>query len=182
MKRKPPVLAALASVVLLALTAALGTRTQRAAAESPAPPASAQGADHRAPVRLLPMMAEHQKANMRDHLLAVQQIVAALAANDFGGIASAAGRIGYSDAMAQMCTHMGAATPGFSEMALNFHRTADTIADAARHKDGAAVLSALNKTLQTCTSCHAAFRQDIVDEATWKQLTSPASSSAETHP
>ena len=77
---------------------------------------------------------------------------------------------------------MGAATPGFSEMALNFHRTADTIADAARNKDGAAVLSALNKTLQTCTSCHAAFRQDVVDEATWKQLTSPASFSAETHP
>jgi DNA-binding MarR family transcriptional regulator len=35
--------------------------------------------DTRAPVPLLPMMANHQKQNMRDHLVAVQEIVAALA-------------------------------------------------------------------------------------------------------
>jgi hypothetical protein len=118
------------------------------------------------------MMAEHQKENMRGHLVAVQQIVAALAVDDFAGIAKAATDIGYSFEMAQMCTHMGAATPGFSEMALNFHRTADTIADAARINDRSAVLTALDKTLQTCTGCHAVFKQEVVDAATWEQITS----------
>jgi cytochrome c556 len=169
------------TILMLAVTGALalgvvdGLRTQRAVAEQHAPQTSAGGADHRAPVRLLRMMAEHQKANMRDHLVAVQQIVASLAANDFDGIVTAAGRIGYSDAMAQMCTHMGAATPGFTAMALNFHRTADAVVVGARDKDGAAVLAALNRTLQTCTGCHAAFRQEVVDAATWTQLTSPSS-------
>ncbi len=42
--------------------------------------------DARAPIPLLPMMANHQKENMRDHLVAVQEIVAALASNDFAAI------------------------------------------------------------------------------------------------
>src|SRR4051794_15995810 len=63
--------------------------------------------DTRAPVPLLPMMAEHQKQQMRSHLSAVQEIVAALANNDFGSVEVATKKIGYSDSMAQMCTHMG---------------------------------------------------------------------------
>jgi len=34
------------------------------------------------------------------------------------------------------------------------------------------VLRALGSTLQTCTGCHAKFRQSVVDEATWSFLTS----------
>jgi hypothetical protein len=71
--------------------------------------------DTRAPVPLLPMMANHQKQNMRDHLVAVQQIVAAIAADDFAGIEKAAARIGFSEQMGQMCTHMGTGAPGFAE-------------------------------------------------------------------
>jgi hypothetical protein len=42
------------------------------------------------------------------------------------------------------------------------------------------VLKALGATLQTCTGCHATFRQQIVDEATWNRMTGmPAPS---THP
>src|SRR3990170_5823543 len=74
--------------------------------------------DTRAPVPLLPMMANHQKQNMRDHLVAVQEIVAAIAQGDFAGIERAVGRIGYSEQVGQMCEHMGAGAPGFTEMAL----------------------------------------------------------------
>jgi len=42
--------------------------------------------DTRRPLPLLPMMANHQKQNMRDHLLAVQEIVAALATDDFSPV------------------------------------------------------------------------------------------------
>ena len=123
--------------------------------------------DARVPVPLLPHMANHQKQNMRDHLLAVQEIVAATANGDFGAVEIAVERIGFSEEMGQMCNHMGAGAPGFTEQALQFHHTADTIAAAARLRDSAAVLQALGRTLATCTACHATFRQSVVDQATW---------------
>jgi cytochrome c556 len=130
--------------------------------------------DTRVDVPLLPMMAQHQKQNMRDHLAAVQQIVAAIAANDFDGIARAAATIGYSEQMGRMCNHMGAGAPGFTEQALRFHHTADRISEAARARDTAGVLSALDATLATCTGCHAVFKQRVVDEATWTSLVGTA--------
>jgi hypothetical protein len=119
--------------------------------------------DQRKPLPLLPMMANHQKENMRDHLVVVQEVVAAAAARDFAKVARAARRIGYSEAMGQMCEHMGAGAPGFTEQALAFHHSADRIVDAAKREDSAAVLSALGETLATCTGCHAAYKQKLVD-------------------
>jgi hypothetical protein len=66
---------------------------------------------------------------------------------------------------------MGAGAPGFTEKALNFHRTADKIGDAAKKHDSDAVMKALTDTLATCTSCHAMFKQQVVDEATWTSAT-----------
>ena len=166
---------------ILLLAAILGADGCREAAPAPAsatvtpaPSAAdeAQAMDARAAVPLLPMMAEHQKEQMRGHLAAVQAIVAALARNDFAGVESAAAKIGYSDSMAQMCTHMGAASPDFTPTALAFHRTADTIADAARAKNRPAVLSALSATLETCVGCHAKYKAQAIDQATWTKLTS----------
>lgn len=118
--------------------------------------------DQRRPVPLLPMMAQHQKQNMREHLEAVQEVVAASAIGDFNGVAGAARRMGFSETMGRMCEHMGAAAPGFTEQALAFHHTADEIVTAANRQDGPAVLSALSKTLRACTSCHATFKQQLV--------------------
>jgi len=133
-------------------------------------------ADTRQPLPLPAMMAEHQKQNMREHLAAVQAIIAAIGHDDMDAVAKAVAPIGYSEAMSQMCEHMGAAAPGFTAMALNFHHTADGIGDAARRGDRAGVLSALDRTLQTCVGCHAAYRQEVVDEETWKKLTTAAAS------
>ena len=172
------------------LAAALGCQTKpdapalpAASATSSTPPpqagatraqAALDSMDQRSPVPLLPMMANHQKANMRDHLLAVQEIVAALGTMDFAAIEKSAGRMGYSQQMGQMCTHMGAGAPGFTERALSFHHTADKIGDAARKRDSNAVMKALTDTLATCTSCHAMFKQEVVDEATWTATTKMA--------
>ena len=151
------------------------TSSSAAAAKGAASAADALDTmDTRAPVPLLPMMANHQKQNMRDHLVAVQEIVAAIATDDLAGVERAAGRIGFSEQMGQMCTHMGAGAPGFTEQALNFHHTADRISAAARDGDRAKVLTELGATLQTCTSCHAAWKQQVVDEPTWTRLTSSA--------
>ena len=122
------------------------------------------GLDARKPVPLLPMMAQHQKENMRDHLLVVQRIVSATARGDFAEVAHASKDIGYSEAMGRMCEHMGASAPGFTEQALAFHHTADGIAQAAAKNDTAAVLVALSDTLSACTSCHASYKQRVVGE------------------
>ena len=118
--------------------------------------------DGRRPVPLLPRMAQHQKENMRDHLEAVQAVVAAAAVGDFEKVAESAKRMGFSESMGRMCEHMGAAAPGFTEQALAFHHTADEIAAAAVECDGGAVLAALSKTLQACTSCHQTYKQQLV--------------------
>src|SRR5690606_22769138 len=114
------------------------------AGESPA--ATLDRIDRREPVPLLPMMALHQKENMRDHLLAVQEIVVALSNEDYAGVEKAARRIGYSETMAQMCTHMGAGAPGFTEQGIAFHRAADGILEAARQGDRQRVLAELGAT------------------------------------
>jgi Cytochrome C' len=151
--------------------------TAEEALSTPEPTQEAHGAssdvlDPRTALPLTAMMAEHQKRNMRDHLTAVQEIVAALAAEDMTAAERAARRMGYSDTMAQMCQHMGAAAPGFGDSAFTFHRTADTVAEAARHGDRKAVTAALAATLSTCVGCHATYRQEVVDEATWQRLAS----------
>lgn len=130
--------------------------------------------DTRVAVPLLPMMANHQKQNMRDHLVAVHEIVTATDTKDFAAIEKAARRIGYSEQMGQMCNHMGAGAPGFTDMALEFHHSADRIADAAGKQDMDAVWKTLGKTLATCTGCHATFKQHVVDDATWAAATKRA--------
>jgi len=165
-------------LLVAAVFAVLGGSAQTSSAPTPALPVDPTTAvesldkmDTRRPVPLLPMMANHQKQNMRDHLLAVQEIVAALATDDYPAIATAASRIGFSEQMGRMCTHMGAGAPGFTEQALAFHHTADGITAAAKARDRARVLTEFSATLQTCTACHASWKQQVVDESTWNRLT-----------
>jgi len=161
----------------LLLVMILGVGCEQATASDPRqPPGAASSAfvvppsahealdklDQRRPVPLLPMMAQHQKESMRDHLQAVQEVLAAAAASDFEQVALAAKRMGLSEPMRRMCEHMGAAAPGFTERALGFHRAADEIVGAAKTRDSAAVLDALARTLRECTTCHATYKQQIV--------------------
>ena len=162
----------IAFVTLFAGAVACGRGGSPPAAPSAA--SIAAGMDTRIALPLLPMMAQHQKQQMRDHLAAMQGIVGALANKDYDGVAAAAQKIGSSDSMAQMCTHMGAGQSGFTPTALDFHRTADTITAAARKKDATAVLAAVDATLGKCVACHATYKQEVVDEATWTKLTSMA--------
>jgi cytochrome c556 len=136
---------------------------------------AAASPDTRAPLPLTATMANHQKQEMRDHLRVVQEVTTALAKDDFDAVAKSAARIGWSEQQAQMCKHMGAGAVGFAEVGEHFHKTADTIAEAAKRRDHAGVVAAVGATLQTCVGCHEAFRQDIVDEPTFTKMTgSPA--------
>jgi hypothetical protein len=127
--------------------------------------------DPRAPVPLQPMMANHQKQQMRSHLEAVQGVVTALAAEDWAAVEAAAERIGTSPQMAMTCEHMGAGAEGFTDQALDFHRRADTIKAAAQAQDATAVLKATAHTLEACTSCHRTWKQDVVSAEEWSERT-----------
>src|SRR5690606_2243261 len=139
------------------------------ASEACAPIAELDQLDPRTPVPLQPMMAWHQKQNMQEHLLAIQRITDGLAREDWEEVAAGAALIETSPQMQQMCQHMGAGAEGFTELALDFHRRADAIGEAARAHDGPAVLRETSNTLQACNGCHAAFRQDVVDAETWER-------------
>lgn len=94
----------------------------------------------------------------------MQAIIGAAATGDFAAIEQSSARIGYSEQMAQMCSHMGAGAPGFTEHALAFHHTVDKIGEAARQRDLTGVLASLSATLTACTACHAAFKHQVVTE------------------
>ncbi len=126
--------------------------------------------DTRTPVPMPPYMALHQKQNMREHLEAVQGIMAGLSKKDFKAVATAAKRMGFSDEMGKMCQHMGAGAAGFTEQAIQFHKSADEIVRFAEMKDLQGIIARLNNTLNKCTACHSTFRQQIVDEATYKSF------------
>lgn len=127
--------------------------------------------DPRQPVPLQPMMAWHQKQNMMEHLEAIRRITAGLAVEDWDEVARASTLIESSPQMKQMCQHMGAGADGFTERALDFHRRADAIGAAARARDGKKALAATANTLEACTGCHAAYRQEVVDAATFQART-----------
>ncbi len=142
---------------------------------STAPASSAQAAldrlDDRSPVPLIPMMALHMKADMKDHLLVVEEITLALAAGDFEAVDESASRIAFTEDLANRCDHMGSGAPGFPELGIEFHRKASGIRVAAQARDRDGVLRALGETIQVCTGCHARFRQEVVDSAAWEQRT-----------
>jgi len=167
--------------------AASSSRSSPAATSSSAPatPSGPQAQladmDHRTPVPLQPMMAWHQKQNMMDHLVAIQRITDGLARDDWDAVAEASKLIESSPQMQQMCQHMGAGAEGFTKLALAFHSRADAIGNAAEAKDGKAVLEATAHTLEACTSCHATYKQDIVDAATWQARTGSVHDPSKVH-
>jgi len=127
--------------------------------------------DPRKPVPLQPIMAWHQKQDMQEHLVAIQRIIGALGREDWDAVSHASELIGSSPKTQQMCQHMGAGADGFTALALDFHRRADAIGEAARERDTGSVLQATSHTLEACTGCHSTFRQEVVDSDTWQQRT-----------
>lgn len=60
--------------------------------------------------------------------------------------------------------HMGQGAPGFTPMALQMHKNADQIVLAAEKKNFNNVVRATEKNLQSCTSCHANYKQQFFGE------------------
>jgi hypothetical protein len=132
---------------------------------------SSMNMDTRKPLPLTAMMAEHQKQNMRGHLEAIRDLTEAFISKNFKMIEDAGKRLGSSSEMKMMCEHMGMGADGFTEMALRMHSEADKITEAGQKKNLKAAMVATNQTLQRCTACHAAFKQEVLSEEDWKKAT-----------
>lgn len=123
--------------------------------------------DPRAPDVLTPAMAWQQKQRMMAFLAAVEQVIGGAAADDWEAVARAAETLGTSPQTKQSCDHRPSNLDSISAMALEFRCRADGIGVAARAHKPASVLRATADTLGACNGCHAAFRQNVVDENTW---------------
>jgi len=125
---------------------------------------AAHAADTRQLVEMPPPMQEHMLGNMRDHLVALGEIQAALGKGDFDRASDIAEqRIGMSSLTTHGASHMAPYMPkGMQEAGTAMHRAASRLArtaqEAAVTNDMPRALSALAELTQQCTACHAGYR------------------------
>jgi cytochrome c556 len=109
-------------------------------------------------------MHEHMLANMRDHLAALSEIQAALAAGRYDQAADVAEqRIGMSSLERHGASHMAPYMPkAMQDIGTNMHRAASRLARAAQEasvtNEPSHALGALAELTQQCVACHASFR------------------------
>ena len=124
----------------------------------------ATATDQRVPVMFPTELREHTLANMRDHLLALQEIQETLAKGKFDQASEIAERrLG----MSSLSTHDAHAVTkympkGMQDAGTAMHRTASRLSvaalDAAVTNDVKPALSALAEVTANCVACHAGYR------------------------
>ncbi len=116
------------------------------------------GEDGRISLGLSPAMKQHQLANMRNHVEAVQSIIGLLSEGDFDKASEIAySKLGLTEEMKKMCNSFENET--FKNLGLAFHKSGDALGDTLRTKDLTNSLGALHTTMTYCVQCHATFRQ-----------------------
>lgn len=127
-------------------------------------PASKPAADGRVVVGFPSQLREHTLANMRDHLLALAEIQAALARGAFDAAGrTAEERLGMSSLKLHGAHEVARYMPkGMQEAGGAMHRSASQFAleaqNASATGDLKPALAALSRTTQACVACHAAYR------------------------
>lgn len=120
--------------------------------------------DTREKVEFPQMMQQHMLANMRDHLLAISEIQALMAAADYDKAAQIAEqRLGLSSLDNHGAAHMAQMMPKeMQEIGSEMHKAASqfaiSVVDAGASGDLKPALNDLSKLMQQCVACHAAFR------------------------
>lgn len=124
----------------------------------------APSGDSREFVPLPEPMGSHMLSNMRDHLVALEEIQRALAGGDMVLASSIAEkRLGMSSLDSHGASHIAQFMPsGMRDAGTAMHRAASRFAIAAQDAgvsgDLKAPLSALADVTRACTGCHAGYR------------------------
>jgi len=117
-----------------------------------------QADDTRTSLGLGPKQKQHQLANMRSHLKAVQSIIGLISAEQFDEASKVAHeQLGLTPEMKQMCNMF--TNEDFKSMGLAFHQSADDLGEVLKSKNLNHSLKALHTTMNYCISCHSTFRQ-----------------------
>lgn len=116
--------------------------------------------DDRQLVELPPMMQQHMLTNMRDHLMAIDEILAALAANQPDKAAELAEqRLGMSSLASHGAAHMAPHMPKeMQEIGTGMHRAASRFALTAQEGDVLSAYASLRNVTASCVACHEAYR------------------------
>jgi cytochrome c556 len=116
--------------------------------------------DTRVQVKFPAMMRTHMLGNMRDHLLAVHEIQAALAKGELDRAADIAEqRIGMSSLVSHNAAHMAPYMPkGMQDIGTEMHHAASRFALKAKEGDLPHALDALSQVTQQCVACHQSYR------------------------
>ena len=120
--------------------------------------------DGRTTVPMPEMMVEHMMGNMRDHLLALEEITRYLAAQEYEKASEIAeSRLGMSSLELHGASHMAKFMPKeMGEIGTNMHRAASRFALAAKDAELEGGLnkafSALSEVMQQCVACHSAYK------------------------
>ncbi|WP_296891565.1 hypothetical protein [Thiobacillus sp.] len=120
--------------------------------------------DSRIAVEMPTMMQDHMRANMRDHLRSINEILNFLAVGKYDAAADIAEkRIGMSSLEAHGASHMAGFMPkGMQDTGTAMHQAASRFAVIAQETgvthDLPRALGALNQVTLQCVACHAGYR------------------------
>lgn len=116
--------------------------------------------DVRQKIKLPQMMQQHMLGNMRDHLLAIHEIQAALAQNELGKAADIAEqRIGMSSLTSHNAAHMASYMPkAMQDIGTEMHHAASRFAITVKEGDMLKSLDDLSRVTQQCVACHTSYK------------------------
>ena len=116
--------------------------------------------DNRIAVELPAMMQQHMLSNMRDHLAAINEILAFLGNDQLDEAAETAEqRLGMSSLQSHGASHMAGFMPeGMRQAGTSMHKAASRFALKAQEGDALTAYRALTDITAACVACHSGYR------------------------
>ena len=116
--------------------------------------------DNRIAVELPAMMQQHMLSNMRDHLAAINEILAFLGNDRLDEAAETAEhRLGMSSLQSHGAGHMAGFMPeGMRQAGTSMHKAASRFALKAQEGDALTAYRALTDITAACVACHSGYR------------------------
>jgi hypothetical protein len=123
-------------------------------------PLSLAGDDARQLVEMPLMMQEHMLSNMRDHLRAINEILASMGTGELDKAADIAERrLGMSSLETHGAGHMAKFMPdGMRAAGTTMHKAASRFARKAQEGEVLPAYRMLTEVTSSCVACHAAYR------------------------